>query len=91
VTVVVGLREPNQDVDDAEVVIYTVRLKPDPQTGVTAHTRTGSPTPLSLRLPRSSNDTLPEVRASERTVSDTSTSPDADRPLMRAAMLTAPP
>ena len=31
------------------------------------------------------------VRASDRTVSETSTSPGADSPLMREAMFTAPP
>jgi hypothetical protein len=58
---------------------------------VTAQTRTASPTPFSDCSPRSSNVTPADVRASERTVSDTSTSPGADSPLMRAAMLTAPP
>ncbi len=57
----------------------------------TAHTRTGSPTPFSACSPRSSNGTPADVRASERTVSETSTSPGADSPLMREAMLTAPP
>src|SRR5436309_12588702 len=57
----------------------------------TAHTRTGSPTPFSACSLRSSNDTPADVRASERTVSDTSTSPAADSPLMREAMFTAPP
>src|SRR6266542_4815488 len=57
----------------------------------TAQIRTGSPTPFTFRLPRSSNCTPAEVRASERTVSDTSTSPGAERPLMREAILTAPP
>ena len=42
-------------------------------------------------LARSSNETPDDVRASERTVSETSTSGGADSPLMRAAMLTAPP
>src|SRR5437870_5029511 len=57
----------------------------------TAHRRTCSPTPFSNCSPRSSKRTPADVRASERTVSDTSTSPDAERPLMREAMLTAPP
>lgn len=56
-----------------------------------AHTRTSSPTPFSACSPRSSNRTPADVRASERTVSDTGTSPGADSPLIRAAMLTAPP
>jgi len=59
--------------------------------GRTAHTRTASPTPFSDCSPRSSNDTPAEVRASERTVSETSTSPAADSPAIREAMLTAPP
>src|SRR6266567_1515442 len=58
---------------------------------LTAQTRTGSSMPLRVCSPRSSNRTPAEVRASERTVSDTSTSPGAERPLMREAMLTAPP
>ena len=33
----------------------------------------------------------PDVRASERTVSDTSTSPATDSPTIREAMFTAPP
>src|SRR5206468_10599440 len=57
----------------------------------TAHTRTRSPTPFSACSPRSSKVAPADVRASERTVSETSTSPGADRPLMREAMLTAPP
>ena len=57
----------------------------------TTHTRTASPTPFSACSPRSSNRTPADVRASERTVSDTSTSPGAERPLIREAMLTAPP
>jgi len=42
-------------------------------------------------LPLSSNRTPADVRASDRIVSDTSASPGADSPLMREAMLTAPP
>jgi hypothetical protein len=57
----------------------------------TTHTRTASPTPFSACSPRSSKRTPADVRASERTVSDTSTSPAADSPLIRAAMFTAPP
>src|SRR5207244_1216485 len=57
----------------------------------TTHTLTGSATPLSFRLPRSSHRTPALVRARPRTMSDTSTSPGADSPLMREAMLTAPP
>src|SRR5439155_24278022 len=57
----------------------------------TAHTRTGSPMPLSACSPRSSKATPADVRASDRTVSETSTSPGAERALMREAMLTAPP
>src|SRR6266571_1943743 len=57
----------------------------------TAHNRTSSPTPFSACSPRSSKRTPADVRASERTVSDTSTSPGAESPLMREAMLTAPP
>src|SRR5438876_12439616 len=57
----------------------------------TAHTRTPSPTPLNVCSPRSSKRTPADVRANDRTVSDTSTSPGADSPLMREAMLTAPP
>src|SRR3989304_5441169 len=57
----------------------------------TAHTRTGSPPPLSDCSPRSSQDKPPAGRGSGRTVPDTSTSPGADSPLTRAAMLTAPP
>ena len=57
----------------------------------TAHTRTASPTPFSACSPRSSNRTPADVRASDRTVSDTSTSPAADSPLIREAMFTAPP
>ena len=57
----------------------------------TTHTRTASPTPFSACSPRSSNVTPADVRASERTVSDTSTSPAADSPLIREAMFTAPP
>ena len=57
----------------------------------TTHTRITSPTPLSACSPRSSNVTPADVRASDRTVSDTSTSPVADSPLIRAATFTAPP
>src|SRR5438128_2342914 len=59
--------------------------------GRTAQTRTCSPTPFSVCFPRSSKLTPADVRASVRTTSDTSTSPGADSPLMREAMLTAPP
>ena len=38
-----------------------------------------------------SKRTPADVRASERTVSDTSTSPGVERPLMREAIFTAPP
>src|SRR5439155_3041112 len=70
--------------------VLNVRLHhPPPST--TAHTRTGSPTPLRACSPRSSNCAPADVRASPRTMSETSTSPGADRPLMREAMLTAPP
>src|SRR3989304_1347152 len=58
---------------------------------LTAYSRCGSPTPFSVCSPRSSNDTPAEVRASPRTVSDTSTSPGADAAAILAAMLTAPP
>src|SRR5438093_4494205 len=47
----------------------------------TAQTRTASPTPFSACSPRSSNRTPADVRASERTVSETSTSPEAESPL----------
>jgi hypothetical protein len=57
----------------------------------TAHTRTGSPTPLSACSPRSSKRTTADVRARERTVSETNISPGAASPAMREAMLTAPP
>src|SRR5947208_14463843 len=53
----------------------------------TAHTRTGSPTPFSDGSPLSSNATPAEVRARERTVSDTSTSPGADTPVTHDPML----
>src|SRR3989449_2887425 len=56
-----------------------------------AHSRTRSPTPFSDCSPRSSNMTPALVRARPRTISETRTSPGADRPLMREAMLTAPP
>jgi hypothetical protein len=58
---------------------------------LTAHTRTGSPTPFSACSPRSPKVTPADVRASPRTISETSTSPGSERPLMREAMLTAPP
>ncbi len=57
----------------------------------TRHARTFSPTPLSACSSRSSNATPADVRARDRTVSDTSTSPGAESPLMREAMFTAPP
>src|SRR3990172_4960085 len=71
-------------------------VRPEPVEGLrspstTAQTRTGSPTPLSDCSPRSSNATPADVRASERTVSHTSTSPGAESPDMREAMFTAPP
>src|SRR2546425_2992908 len=69
--------------------VLNLRLHHSPSR--TAQTRTASPTPFSACSPRSSNRTPAEVRASERTVSETSTSPGADSPLIRAAMLTAPP
>src|SRR5437870_4017493 len=59
--------------------------------GPTAHTPTASDTPFSRWSPRSSNATPAEVRASDRTVSETSTSPTADSPAIRDAMFTAPP
>src|SRR5438132_8185324 len=49
----------------------------------TAQTRTGSPTPLSDCSPRSSKRAPADVRASERTVSETSTSPGTESPLPR--------
>src|SRR3990172_7292642 len=52
--------------------------------GRIADSRCGSATPLRACSPRSSNATPAEVRASERTVSDTSTSPGADAPAIRA-------
>ena len=45
----------------------------------TANSRCGSPTPFSACSPRSSNATPADVRARPRTVSDTSTSPGAER------------
>ena len=57
----------------------------------TAHTRTASPTPFSDCSPRSSKRTPADVRASDRTVSDTSTSPAAESPAIREEMFTAPP
>ena len=68
-----------------------VRPQPSPPRDPTAQTRTGPSTPFSDRSPLSSNDTCAEVRASSRTVPDTSTSPGADSLQMRAAMLTVPP
>src|SRR6266571_8437119 len=69
--------------------IADLRLHHSPS--ITAHTRTASPTPFSACSPRSSNLTPADVRASDRTVSETRTSPGAESPLMREAMLTAPP
>src|SRR5439155_22543936 len=57
----------------------------------TTHTRIASSTPFNACSPRSSKRTPADVRASDRTVSDTSTSPGAESPLMREAMFTAPP
>src|SRR2546422_9943816 len=57
----------------------------------TAQNRSGSATPFSACSPRSSNRTPADVRASPRTMSETSTSPAAERPLMREAMFTDPP
>ncbi len=57
----------------------------------TANSRCASSIPRSSVSPRSSNDTSADVRARPRTVSDTSTSPGAEAPAIRAAMLTAPP
>src|SRR5439155_19520101 len=67
--------------------VWCVHHSPSP----TVHTRIGSPTPFSACSPRSSKATPAEVRASDRTVSETSTSPGADSPLIREAMFTAPP
>ena len=75
----------------ARLRVLDAWLHHSPPPSITAHTRTGSPTPFSARSPRSSNRTPALVRASERTVSDTSTSPGTDSPLIREAMLTAPP
>src|SRR6266545_7019658 len=72
----------------ARLRVLDARLHHSPPSR-TAHARTGSPTPFSLRLPRLSNDTPPDVRARPRTMSETSTSPGADSPLMRDATFTA--
>src|SRR3990172_931211 len=47
----------------------------------TTQPRTGPPPPFSVCSPRSSNVTPADVRASERPVSETRTSPGAERPL----------
>ena len=73
------------------VAHFSIHLRLHHSFSRTAHTRTVSPTPFSACSPRSSNRTPELVRASERTVSDTSTSPGADSPLIREATLTAPP
>src|SRR5439155_23076451 len=70
--------------------ILDVRLHHAPLS-LTAQTLTASPTPFNSCSPLSSNRTPADVRANDRTVSETSTSPGADSPLMREAMLTAPP
>src|SRR6266566_3106475 len=73
------------------VAHFSIHLRLHHWPSTTAHTRTASATPFSACSPRSSNRTPADVRASERTVSDTSTSPGAESPLMREAILTAPP
>ena len=57
----------------------------------TTNTRTASSTPFISCSPRSSNATPADVRASSRTVPDTSVSPAAEAAATRAAMFTAPP
>ncbi len=73
------------------VAHFSIHLRLHHWPSTTAHTRTFSPTPFSACSPRSSNRTPADVRARPRTVSETRTSPGAERPLIREAMFTAPP
>jgi hypothetical protein len=73
------------------VAHFSIHLRLHQSASRTAHTRIFSSTPFSACSPRSSNFTPAEVRARPRTMSETSTSPGAERLLIREAMLTAPP
>src|SRR3989304_5983926 len=84
---------PQRPEGDADAVagLRVLDARPHQAPSRTAKSRCGSLTPLSACSPRSSKRTPADVRASERTVSETSTSPGAERAENTAAMMTAPP
>ena len=79
------------DLGSSGALAYKARCLPVGQTPTTANSRCGSSIPLSSCRPRSSNRSPLDPRVSDRTVSDTNTSPGAEAPHTRDARFTAQP